>query len=194
MFVTAIPIDFGDDNATYFAKRSKRDNVVGSWKPCKVLKKVENIGNNKVYVVEFFNDRTKKDVASYELAKHMVPTDSELEKGTRVIALRRTEKLPYKLNEIGVKIELYSSDPREFYPGILAAFHTDGRYLVFFDDGMVQYVPKSHICRVLGNDAYNHGVCMILNFDTNNLSVFHCKFIFLCLQLIGMQNRILISI
>lgn len=158
MSFPAIPFDFLDDTATYFAKRSKRDNVVGSWMRCKVLKRVENIGSHKVYVVEFSNDRTKKDVASYELAKHVVPTDNELKKGTRVIAARRNEELPYKLNEIGGKIELYSSTPYEFYPGILAMFHTDGRYLVFFDDGMVQYVPKSNIRRVLGNDAHNHGV------------------------------------
>lgn len=156
MSVPAIPFDLLDVNATYLAKRSKRDNVVGSWKPCKILKRVENIGNKEVYVVEFASDRTRRDVASYELAKHVVPADSELEKGTRVVA-RRTEELPYKWSEIGVKIELYPNDPREFYPGILAAFNTDGRYLVFFDDGMVQYVPKSHIRRVLGNDAQNHG-------------------------------------
>lgn len=146
--------------------------MVGPWKQCKVLKRLEDIGNNKFYVVEFCNDRTRRDVASYELAENVVPTDDELERGTRAIATRRTEELPYKQNARGHKIELYSSNPNEFYPGIVAARHADGRYLVFFDDGMVQYVSKSHIRRVLGNDSHNHGV-----YDFESIQIFRLFFI-----------------
>lgn len=125
---------------------------------------VEIIGNNNDHVVQF-RDGTKKDVASYELAIGVVPFPSGLEKGTRVIAPRCSEELPYKLDDSGQRIGLYidSGNSAELYPGILAGYSDNDRYMVFFDDGMVQHVERKKIRRVLGNDGYQHGVYDILN-------------------------------
>lgn len=162
-FVIAIPINNSDNSDNpdniYFAKRTKRDNVLGPWKACKLLDKVESTGNNNDHVVQFFNDHTKKDVAEYELAHGQIPSIESLLLRTRVIAARRNEDIPYKLDESGERVMLYASNSKELYPGIIASWHeTDGRYLVFFDDGMVQYIPRAMIRRVLGNDEYKHGV------------------------------------
>lgn len=99
LFVSAIPFSKLNDRIIYYAKKTKRDNVVGMWHPCKLLDMVEIIGNNNDHVVQF-RDGTKKDVASYELAYGVVPMPSVLEKGTRVIAPRRSEDLPYKFGKL----------------------------------------------------------------------------------------------
>lgn len=162
--VTAI--DNLDNSSIHYSKRAKRDNVLGPWKPCRLLNKVENIGNDKDYVVQFVYDNSKRDVASYELANGNIPDPNGLEKGTRVIAARRSEELPYKLDDSGQRIGLYGNNSNELYAGIFVDFDEKGRCLVFFDDGMVQYVPLGLIRRVLGNDGHQHGA---YDFDSIDL-------------------------
>lgn len=109
-----------------------------------------------------FNGGFKKDVATYEMAIRRMSTLAELEIGTRVISKRRSEDMPYTMNHSGEQIPLITSIDSELYPGIVAGYHESqsevNQLLLFFDDGIVQYVPQNKIRRVLGNDSYNHGI------------------------------------
>lgn len=117
--------------------------------------------------MQFHNDKQKKCVASYELARNVIPNHDDLSLGTRIIARRLNDNLPYTLDENRKKVMLYANGEHEFYPGILVRFDRD-RYLVFFDDGIIQYVLKECMRRVEGNDRYNHG--MHLFFHTKKSS------------------------
>lgn len=152
----------GDQDNIYYAKKAKRDNVVGAWKPCKLVERIEsNDGNDRTNIVKFMYGGYKKDVAEYEMAYRNVPSRAELNPGTRVIAKRRSDDMPYIFDDKGEKVPLIASLDTELYAGILAGYHESNTeknfYLIFFDDGIVQYVPRKHIRRVLGNDGYKHG-------------------------------------
>lgn len=155
-----IAIQKSRDLILYFGKQSKRDNVVGAWQICKLMKKIEqtDIDNDKPYIVQFIHTAAIKQVAEYELAALGIPTYDDLkELGTRVIARRRTEDMPYRLDESNRKIQLFDSNDQDFYPGIISCL-SESRYLIFFDDGIVQFIKPKYIRRVLGNDRHNHGM------------------------------------
>lgn len=148
----------------FFAKRTEHDNVLGPWQPCFLEGEVENIDDYS-HVVRFCSDNRKKLVASYELADASKPEHSELKRGIRVIAKRCGKKLPYQLDAFGQRIRLYSNSDSDFYPGIV--FGSYSQHLVFFDDGMVQYVPIEHIRRVLEPDGCKHGAYHIYSLQNN---------------------------
>lgn len=140
-----------DDDTIYFAKRTKQKNeriMIAPWKPCRIVGEMED-GQK---IVEYF-DSVKHTVAMYELAKHENPKRGELKRGTRVIAARRN----VEILDNGERIPLNSGSDKEPYPGINVGHFGDKGYLIFFDDGFVQYVPRNWIRRVLGNDGYQHG-------------------------------------
>ncbi|XP_031638664.1 histone-lysine N-methyltransferase met-2-like [Contarinia nasturtii] len=154
-------IQFGvnnnDDNKDFYARRARRDNVIGPWQPCEMLKMVENVdkSNEKLFIVRYYRDLHKKDVPEYELASRKIPKPVELPIGTRIIARRRSDILPYLIDESGQKIlTLYSTDT-QYYPAIVASFY-DQRFMVFFDDGVVQLTKLKYIRRVLGNTRFDH--------------------------------------
>lgn len=148
-----------DEDKYYYAKRSKRDNVVGAWQPCELLDKTEMVDkpNVEVYIVKFIRTQQKKDVFEYELASRLLPNFADLSIGTRVIARRSNDLLPYCIDASGKKILLLDSIDTEFYPGIIAG-SDETRFLVFFDDGMVQLVKPINIRKVVGNDLHHHGM------------------------------------
>lgn len=150
--------NYDEDDKYYYAKKSKRDNVIGPWLPCELLEKVGNGDGTTGYIVQFIRSQEKKDIAEYELAYRTVPTN-ELYIGTRVIARRCRDLLPYQINQTGQKNNLLDSNDAEFYPGIITGADTaTNRYLTFFDDGMVQLIALNDIRRVVGNDSCNHGM------------------------------------
>lgn len=103
-------------------------------------------------------DDLEVDVAEYDLAKDEIPAFEELDKlGTRVIAKRRKEFLPYTLNERNERVNLFSDRDNAFFPGIIARDFGNDEYCIFFDDGVVCYVIRSNIRLVLGNDTHKHG-------------------------------------
>lgn len=109
-------------------------------------------GGIKRFLVKFADKQ--KDVAEYELASAMIPTNS-LPTGTRVIARRQTDDLPYRLVN-GEKVLLYDNNDDDFYPGIVANY-SNTQYIVFFDDGIVQLVPHTKIRRVEGDHQWHYG-------------------------------------
>lgn len=126
---------------------------------------MEHIDNNIVYGVQYVNDGSKGNVASYELASSNTPDRNKLKNGTRVIA-RHGENMPYKLDKTGQQIGLYQSHRTEFYAGIFVGFDDiEIRCLVFFDDGIVEYVPLKHIRCVLGNDGHQHCTYDLIKID-----------------------------
>lgn len=140
----------------YYAKRSIRDNVIGAWQPCKLLDTLEN---HPKYIVEFLHDGEQMNVAEHELASENIPDHSAVSDiGTRVIAKRCSKELPYIVNDKFQRVPLLPSQDDEFYPGIIA-FVSGNRFMVFFDDGPVQFVKLDFIRRVKGDDSYNHGMC-----------------------------------
>lgn len=159
MFVIAIPsVDNDDDNKHYYAKRVKRDNVIGPWQPCELLELSDtNVNNSKVCIVRFFQDHTKMDVPEYEMAARKIPMPIEIiTVGTRIIARRRSDSLPYVIDESNEKVHLLYSNQTHFYPGIIAGIY-DQKFMVFFDDGVVQLTKIKYIRRVLGNFTFNYG-------------------------------------
>lgn len=146
--------------------------------------------------MKFIRNQEKKDVPEYELASRWLPHNllTDLSMGTRVIARRDSNLLPYQMNETGQKNWLLDSISNEFYPGIIAGYD-QSRYLVFFDDGCVQLVKILDLRRVLGNDQCHHGMYSEeflfsetkLRWLKNDVGIFF-------LQLIGMPNYISIGI
>lgn len=74
--------------------------------------------------------------------------------GLRIIARRKQEHFPVGYSKLG-RAYLYHNDDTAFYAGILSCEcrHHDGQfsYMVFFDDGHVQYVTNNNIRVVFGN-------------------------------------------
>lgn len=94
-------------------------------------------------------------IPEYYMAKYEAPElDEQLSPETRIIARRQQIHFPQRqIDETG-HFYLCKNDDSAFYAGIISC-HTcllDGYryYLVFFDDGHVQYVSNPHIRLVLG--------------------------------------------
>lgn len=96
-----------------------------------------------------------RKIPDYYMAYNIIPDPNvRLPNQLRVIARRKQEHLP--ITWAGRAIEyLYHSDDSAFYAGILSCegMHRGGQwhYMVFFDDGHVQYVKSSNIRVVFGN-------------------------------------------
>lgn len=112
----------------------------------------------KYHIIES-KDRTigVKKVPEYCLAAYDPPDLTKvLPARMRVIARRKTEMLPYITSQsLGEKDRtyLYKSDDNAFYAGIIGCssyeYKGSSFYLVFFDDGHVQYVTQTDIRAVL---------------------------------------------
>lgn len=104
-------------------------------------------------------DRTigVKKVPEHFIAAYDPPDLSkELPERMRVIARRKSELLPYITSQsLGEndRTYLYQSDDNAFYAGIIGCssykYEGSSYYLVFFDDGHVQYVTQTDIRAVL---------------------------------------------
>lgn len=142
----------------FYAKRTKHNNVIGPWQPCDLVRRVNNQNENgDRFVIKFDADGKELEVPDYEMASGIEPEPDDLKKiGTRVIANRRTADLPYIIDARNEKINLFSNQEHEFYPGIIAR-EGNNEYCVFFDDGIVQWVVRNKIRHVEGTDEYNHG-------------------------------------
>lgn len=137
--------------------------MVAPWHACQLVEEIERIdnGNEKSFIVQFFNDNQRKDVAEYEMASQTTPKHDDLKKiGTRIIARRRAEEMPYRIDDSEQKIQLFASNDSEYYPGIIAG-GVENRYMIFFDDGIVQLIKRKQIRRVLGDDRHNHGMYIL---------------------------------
>ncbi|XP_031626474.1 histone-lysine N-methyltransferase eggless-like [Contarinia nasturtii] len=141
----------------YWANRTTQDHIIDAWQECSLVKEFGVVDGNRMYHVKFCDDEHQKRVAEFELASYKEPMYMELIRGTRVIARRDKDEMPYILDNSGEKKQLYKNECLAFYPGIVSGHHDlHGRYLVFFDDGIVQYVSVVHIRRVLGDYGYKH--------------------------------------
>lgn len=96
-----------------------------------------------------------RKIPDYFMAYGSAPdSQHQLPYGLRVIARRKQKHMPISYWRHGA-LPLYHNDNSAFYAGILSCecikhagqFH----YLVFFDDGHVQYVENSNIRAVFGN-------------------------------------------
>lgn len=128
-------------NTLYYTFRSK---LISRWLPCKVVDKTEVDGQTE-YVVRFCREKkesvTKRTVHRKHLAYGRSP-DYRLNIGTRVIA--RFNDTDSSSAETPKADQLKNN----FYPGVIAeplSLYTSWRYLVFFDDGWVQYVNHENI-------------------------------------------------
>lgn len=99
-----------------------------------------------------FDDGEKKEISLHEIACTM---QRNFERGNRVIAKRQPEDVPYEL-KFGQRVNLLTSNNSDFYPGILAA-KKDDYFLVFFEDGIVQYVPRNNIFLVHNKNELKYG-------------------------------------
>lgn len=102
------------------------------------------------------SDGTEKRIPDHYMANGYPPDpDKELPPKTRIIAKRKQEHFPNRMNEKGETELMYKNDDSAFYAGIISYkkfVNRDRRqYLVFFDDGHVQYVASENIRVVFGN-------------------------------------------
>lgn len=125
-------------NTMYYSFRKK---MLARWIPCKVIEKIQ-ADVSMPYKVRFCQDfhyaNNTKIVYRKHLAYGQCP-EKRLNIGTRVIALSRNTELTRK------KTAEFTSN---FYPGVIAetlSSYTNWRYLVFFDDGFVQYVHHDNV-------------------------------------------------
>lgn len=100
-------------------------------------------------------DGRVRKIPDYHMAYSYPPNPRKrLPTGLRVIARRRQHQFPIGYSEHGA-VFLYANDDSAFYAGILSCesiirsgcYH----YLVFFDDGHVQYCSNNNIRVVFGN-------------------------------------------
>lgn len=99
-----------------------------------------------------------RKIADYHLAFAYPSNPKEqLPYGLRVIARRKQKHFPIAYSHHGATY-LYHNDDSAFYAGILSCetisvSHENFRYLVFFDDGHVQYVSSNDVRVVFGNNG-----------------------------------------
>lgn len=126
-------------NTMYYTFRNK---LISRWLPCKVVNKIETNGQME-YKIRFCRER--KEAANIRTVprKYLAygrASEYRLNIGTRVIAMFDNAD-----NTAKNKSSLLHNN---FYPGIIAeplTVYTNWRYLVFFDDGWVQYVQHENI-------------------------------------------------
>lgn len=135
-------------NRLYYTFRNK---LVSRWLPCKVTNKIEINGKTE-YKIKFCRERKESANIRMVPRKYLAygrASEYRLNIGTRVIALfDNADKAPNNKNAYVMN---------NFYPGIIAeplCLYSSWRYLVFFDDGYVQYVHHENI-RVVCECAEN---------------------------------------
>lgn len=103
---------------------------------------------------------TIQDVPEYAIAYYDPPKPNDrLGPEIRVIAKRQVNKLPFTIGPDGTE-QPCNYDLNGFYSGVISDLklkHAKQRYyLVFFDDGLTQYIPEHDIRRVYGNYGYTY--------------------------------------
>lgn len=124
-----------DDDEEYFAPKN---DLLLSWKKCRIVSEHTNTGT---YKVRFSCDNDVRTFPRYQIALDQKPS-KQLLRGTRVIAaLESRDNVKY------------------FYAGVIGetialsnAFH----YLIFFDNGHVNYVPPKRVREMMENDRWLH--------------------------------------
>lgn len=91
----------------------------------------------------------------YAVADYNKPRNI-LKPGTRIIARFQKESLPYL--KLSGNIELLVNDINGFYPGIISHTKHNSSYMIFFDNGLTQYVPATDIRRVFSDLGHKNGV------------------------------------
>lgn len=128
-------------NTLYYTFRNR---IISRWLPCKVVDKVDVNGQIE-YVVRFCRDKKEGTSLKKNLRKHLAygrAPDYRLNIGTRVIALFDDADNSQQSTQKSCPLR------NNFYPGVIAeplSLYTRWRYLVFFDDGWVQYVHHENI-------------------------------------------------
>lgn len=135
---TVIGID--STKQIYYAVRSRPLNP---WSPCEILEE-KFLEGQKIYVVKFLDTKPNTGVVTAQVSgKHIAMSfeKSVLSVGKRVIAnFTRTSTS----NPI--------SGLKQFVPGVVGETLTKsnkGRYLVFGDDGNVEYMTKTNVFPVM---------------------------------------------
>lgn len=126
-------------NTLYYTFRNK---LISRWMPCKVTNRTETNGVTE-YSVKFCREKrgsnNLKTVSRKQLAYGRAP-ECRLNIGARIIALFDNADTTSTNKSIALR--------NNFYPGVIAeplSLYTSWRYLVFFDDGYVQYVQHENI-------------------------------------------------
>lgn len=127
---------------------------IAAWKSCVIRNKIENLVNEScAYSIELLNGTASVyELQEYYLAAKDIPYEKIDEKKSRIIAQRDPQKLPYTM-KFDEKKFLYENMEFGFYAGIATESifeHNQWLYLVFFDDGHVQYIPSDKIRHVYG--------------------------------------------
>lgn len=100
-------------------------------------------------------DNKEFNLPEYAIAEYNRPRNI-LKPGTRIIARFQKKCLPYL--KLSGKIEYLVKDIDGFYSGIISHTKHDSSYMVFFDNGLTQYVPETEIRRVYGDRGHKKGV------------------------------------
>lgn len=103
------------------------------------------------------NDGQMKRIPNHCMSNASPPEPAiKMRSKTRVIARRKTDGLPLIYSRFKNEyVQIYANDEEAFYPGIISDYkfmeNNIWNYLVFFDDGHVQYVSSNNIRVVFGN-------------------------------------------
>lgn len=95
-----------------------------------------------------------------DMPKHKLAVNNPFKKFDRVVAFRRSEDMPYKIDDTGELVKLYPNTSDRPYAGLVVEFSGNDestQCLVFFDDGHVQAVKRRHIFKVLETNWMSHG-------------------------------------
>lgn len=137
-------------DAIYYAVQ---DNLLSAWKKCQIVTKhLSNSGNNGIgqyrFTIKFLNGANKgclKNVPVHQLACGTMP-EGKLKAGRRIIAEHRSR-------------ENNDDDTHNLRPGIIAEPLMEvnkRRYLVFFDDGDVNYVKPENIRIIYDSNTWQN--------------------------------------
>lgn len=130
---------------------ASKGNLLAPWSVCRILYKISGTSSTNSYCVQFEGpDELVKKVPAYHVAKFEPPI-TMLRITTRVIAKRKSE-LFLRKNKSSAKQTLHDS---QFFAGTIGeTIHINNgyRYLIFFDDGHVQYVAPAHVRVILTGD------------------------------------------
>lgn len=114
-------------------------------------------GDPMRYHVVKYNDSLPTTIPNHCISNACAPEPNiKLRTKTRVIARRKTDGLPLIYSRFKSEyVQIYANDEEAFYPGMLSDLkfmeNDIWNYLVFFDDGHVQYVSSNDIRVVFGN-------------------------------------------
>lgn len=123
----------------------------------------DNCDEAKYHIVESRHSTIGvKRIPAYYIARYNeIGPDIKLAPKMRVIARRKSSRMPYTTTQSSdIKHFIHTNEKHAFYAGIIGchSLHRDNQpiFLVFFDDGHVQYVSQRNIRLVFGSPGYKH--------------------------------------